>query len=1169
MNRPSDWQQRESGRDLQHSYIVQAPAGSGKTELLTQRMLGLLAQVENPEEVVAITFTRKAAAEMSHRLVSRLQAAARMQQGGNENEELLPHEQISRELAIAALENDARLGWNLLEQPSRLRIRTIDSLCSELARQLPVLSGLGGGQQIAVDADALYRTAATRTMAVIEDDKDPLQTDVIRVLDRYDNQYDRLVELLTGMLASREQWIGHLMDARSGDGFDRQGLESALRYLVEIQLGNARQITPDGLLLDLPRFYRYALANGTKNEAALQDLLEICGGIDCDYLDLPIAAEALPHWKTVIDGLLTVAGEMRKSPPNAADGFPAPSKAKGEEKDRLQAWKDDYQNLLDTHREDDRLLAIFKTIRTLPNPVYEDEAWESLESLMRILIRAAGNWELVMAESGEVDFAEIANRAIRSLGHENAPSDLALRLDYRIQHLLVDEFQDTSFSQIHLLDKLTTGWSDGDGRTLFLVGDPMQSIYRFRKAEVSLFIKAWQGQLFHHIQLRPLQLSVNFRSNKPVVEWVNQVFPTIMPRQSDPVLGAVNYCAAGTKPGVSDSGNVEIRIFPDRDDEQEARQVCEVIGRCDADTSIAILVRSRSHAGAILAELDRLKQDQTRYRYQAIEFTPLAETTLIQDLVSLTLALLQPADRLAWLAILRAPYIGLDLADLDELVAGNSGQIILDAIAASTEEGAQNPLSVDAQQRLQRTGPVLLQAVGRRGRQSTRSLVESTWLGLGGPACIENKSELDDASTYFDLLDALEAEGLPVDRDTLDLRMKKLYAEPDARANGKLQVLTIYSAKGLQFDTVILPGLNRPPRGDDNKLLHWFELAGEDRIVMSPMRNNAEKEQQKKSGDLIQFIATVEKQRKSLEDGRLLYVATTRAVHSLYLFAAIKPNSKSEIKANTSSLLGGLWPAIEDVQTPLISRAAEALQVAGELDPDENDDQQAVSLALGQEYRRLTADWQLPPPPNSVQLVKTGYAEAQDYIEFSWAGEDARHTGNLVHRLLQLIGEQGTDTWKKGGGMHRYVNWCRQQLAREGIQGAKADAIIERTSAAVENCLASERGRWILANHEEAQCEYAITAVLENTGEPDTGEDSARAKSLVLDRTFIENGTRWIIDYKTSSHAGGDLQGFLENEAGRYREQLQDYKSAIELAETRPIKTALYFPLLDEFLEVN
>jgi len=1167
MSRPSDWQQRELACDLQHSYIVQAPAGSGKTELLTQRLLGLLARVESPEEVIAITFTRKAAAEMSHRLVSHLQAADRQQKGLNPDENLQPHEQISRQLALAALKNDAEQGWNLLEQPNRLRIRTIDSLCSELARQLPVLSGLGGGQQIAVDADALYRKAGARTMAAIEDDNDELQADIRRVLGRYDNQYDRLVELLTVMLANREQWIGHLMDARQGDGFDRQGMEDALRYLVEVQLEKARQNTPNELLLELPRFYRFAISNNAVKSEALGALLDICGGMDCDFLNLPTSAQTLPHWNTMIDTLLTApgkdTGEVRKAAPNKNDGFPAPSSTKiPEETARLSAYKTEFVELLDGLRGDDVLRDLYNTIRILPSPDYEDEAWESLESLMRILIRAVAEWELVMAESGELDFGEIAKRAIQSLGFELAPSDLALRLDYRIQHLLVDEFQDTSVSQVKLLERLTAGWSENDGRTLFLVGDPMQSIYRFRKAEVSLFIEAWQGLLFDHIHLVPLQLSVNFRSTKPIVDWVNETFPAVMPKQNDPVMGAVSYSKASTKPKVPDNGAVTLQILPERDDEEEARRVVEVIRNCDPEDSIAILVCARNHASAILAELDRLKPDQPRFRYQAIKFTPLADTILIQDLVSLTLALIQPADRLAWLATLRAPYIGFSLPDMDTLVAGNPGNIILDAIDPHAPEHHtnENDLSADGQQRLERIAPTLLNAARQRGRQSVRSLVESTWIKLGGPACVENASELDDAATYFDLIDSLEDQNLPVDRDTLELRLKDLYAEPDAGANGKLQVLTIYAAKGLQFDNVILPGLNRATSGDGSKLLHWFELTGQDQIVMSPMRNNDEKEQQKKTGDLIQFISGVEKQRARLENTRLLYVATTRAIHSLYLFAAIKPTAKNVIKANANSLLGGLWPAIQAEQTPLIEQAAESLQTPE--NPETEEEAELQTAGFPQVYRRLDSDWKLPSPPESVQATDTEPPEPQSYIEFSWAGEDARHTGNLVHRLLQLIGEHGLESWQTRGGMRNHENWCRQQLGREGVQSEKASAILARATQAIETCLASKQGRWILENHADARCEYAITAVLPGSGR-------SQPKNLILDRTFVENDTRWIIDYKTSSHGGGDLDGFLENEAKRYRKQLQAYKTAIALTETRPIKTALYFPLLDRLLEVS
>lgn len=1196
---PADWQQREQGRDLDHSYIVQAPAGSGKTELLTQRMLALLSRVENPEEVVAITFTRKAAAEMSHRLIGRLQAAELGKRNGQDEPALAPHEQISRQLALAVLDNDARHNWNLLEQPSRLRIRTIDGLGSELARQLPVLSGLGSSHQIATDADALYHLAATRTMSIIENDSDPLHTDVTRVLHRYNNGYDQLVTLLTSMLASRDQWLVHLLSVRQGEGFDRQGLEQALNSLVENQLQDARDATADELLQSMPPLYRFAIANKASKSAELLALLNACGGEDCSFLDMPVDAESLPVWRTFVDSLFTKSGSMRKTA-NKNDGFPAPNDAKDPlEKTLREQNKAAIAAVFEAHRDNEALRKAAVIIRALPAPHYQDEAWDALQSLMRIMLRAAIELNLVMASSGEVDFGEIANRAIEALGSDDAPSELALRMDYRIQHLLVDEFQDTSSSQIRLLRRLTSGWTEGDGRSLFLVGDPMQSIYRFRKAEVSLFIKAWEGHLFDHIRLIPLRLSVNFRSTRPVVEWVNSNFPAVLPKQSDPVMGAVAYSPANTKPGVSQHGIVAVHLQAARDDYAEAMQMVDIIAQSSPEESIAVLVRSRSHAQALLAELDRKKLHNNRYRYQAIDFTPLAETIVIQDLVSLTLALLQPADRLAWLATLRAPYIGLDLNDMDSLVAGDGEAIVLDSLgAASVDNGKAALLSDNALTRLQRVTPILQQSVEQRGRISTRTLVESAWIKLGGPACVDNASELGDASAYFDLLDELEDQNLPIARDTLERRMQKLYAEPDTLANGKLQVLTIYSAKGLQFERVLLPGLNRSPAGDKPRLLHWFELAGEDSIVMSPMRNQSEKDQQKNSGDLITFVNEIEKQRKRLENGRLLYVAATRAIHSLHLFVSIKPNASDEIKPENSSLMVNLWPAIEhQYQSQLLGIAA-SLQngadetgaavpegaVANEGAPDEvkqnvaardddnadnddaddddadDDDDQSNPLALNleMEYRRLAADWQLPATPAPVQQRTADELRVQDYIEFNWAGEGARLAGNLVHRLLQLIGESGLALWHSSGGLATRRNWCRAQLATEGVKGDKADEIIKHAGLAVENCLTSEQGQWILHDHEQARCELAITAVLDS-----------QTVNVVLDRTFIANGTRWIIDYKTSTHSGGDLQGFLDNEAERYYEQMQRYRQALALTETLPIKTALYFPLLDRLQEVN
>src|SRR6185369_11151885 len=129
----------------------------------------------------------------------------------------------------------------------------------------------------------------------------------------------------------------------------------------------------------------------------------------------------------------------------------------------------------------------------MPDERYSDEQWETLGAILELLPRAAAHLKLVFAERGETDFTEVAQGAVRALGTAESPTDLLLALDTRIRHILVDEFQDTSYSQWELLEKLTSGWEKGDGRTLFLVGDPMQSIYRFREANVALFLRAWES----------------------------------------------------------------------------------------------------------------------------------------------------------------------------------------------------------------------------------------------------------------------------------------------------------------------------------------------------------------------------------------------------------------------------------------------------------------------------------------------------------------------------------------------------------------------------------------------------------------------------------------------------------------------------------------------------
>lgn len=128
-----------------------------------------------------------------------------------------------------------------------------------------------------------------------------------------------------------------------------------------------------------------------------------------------------------------------------------------------------------------------------------------------------------------------------ALGADEAPTDLALRLDYRLRHILVDEFQDTSWLQKKLLEKLTFDWQPGDGRTLFIVGDGMQSCYGFRNANVGLFL-AVRDKGIGQVSLDSLKLRVNFRSQANIVDWVNRHLP--LPFHARMISGAVVSASA-------------------------------------------------------------------------------------------------------------------------------------------------------------------------------------------------------------------------------------------------------------------------------------------------------------------------------------------------------------------------------------------------------------------------------------------------------------------------------------------------------------------------------------------------------------------------------------------------------------------------------------------------
>jgi ATP-dependent helicase/nuclease subunit A len=1133
MSKPvADLQARLSALDVEQSFIVQAPAGSGKTELLIQRYLALLAKVEAPEEIAAITFTRKAAAEMAERVLAALEMAA-----DDEPEE--SHRSLTWKLARAAAARDAELGWDIAQNPSRLRMQTIDSLCASLTRQMPLVARFGAQPAVTEEADALYVEAARNTLALLEG-KGPEAEDVATVLTHLDNNVQQVVTLMADMLRKRDQWLRHL-----GRADDRAALESGLSRIRRDAMRAALEAIEESPLDELLVIAAYTGANlsalgATSPIAALADVQQC-----------PMDDEGdMPHWLGIAALLLTKEGKWRARL-TKNEGFP--SEGSSAEKDQSKAMKERLVTVIAALAENDALKRALHDLRALPPCNYTEPQWQVLGAIVRLLPRATAELWSVFAAHGECDFVEIAQAASRALGSADAPTDLALALDYRIRHLLIDEFQDTSFTQFELLEKLTWGWQQGDGRTLFLVGDPMQSIYRFREAEVGLFLKVRESGI-GGLKPASLQLTVNFRSQAGVVGWVNDAFSVCMPQIEDIAMGAVTHAAATAFHEAESGDAVSLHaLFDDRaadESETEAARVVSLIHQARERNrvgSIAILVRSRTALADIVPALNR-----AGLAFRAVDIDPLASRPVVRDLLALTRALTHPADRIAWLALLRAPWCGLTQPDLHALCSEE--QFTVWESLHRSDSLAR--LSGDGRRRAQHLTDVLNHAISERRRDGLREAVERVWMSLGGPAGVDSASALDDATIYLDHLSGKEIAGALPDIADFQDSLADLFAAPDPGADATLQIMTIHKAKGLEFDTVIVPGLARAPRAGGKQLMVWVERAREADYASTPCGVDVEQR-----GELLlapvreagtneeaayDAIAAIASEREALERTRLMYVAATRARSRLHLLATLK--RKFDGEATTcgtparGSLLASLWPVFEE---QVAAQSAATPFVASEI---------VVTESTPTQLSRLPSSWRLPMPAGVPAAGPEAAAQTEEAIEFAWASPTARHIGTATHRFLQLIAEQEVATWD-AQRVDKSRAAIERELARLGVPPEETAAAATRVQDALKRTLADERGRWMLQAHVEAQSELRLTGLIE-------GE----IRNVIVDRTFVDaEGVRWIVDYKTGTHEGSDVEGFLNSEQERYRAQLEGY--ARLLGDDRPVRVALYFPLLGGWRE--
>jgi ATP-dependent helicase/nuclease subunit A len=1185
--RPPDWQEREKALDVEQSWIVEAPAGSGKTGLLIQRYLKLLAHdsVEEPEQVLAITFTVKATAEIRERVVTQLERAARGEALKSDSD----FERETRTLAEAVMRRDALRGWQLLEHPHRLNTRTIDSVCGEIARSLPVLSGGGGGQTPVVDASLLYREAARQTLMQLGGDA-ALNEALRTVLLHRDGDLGDCERLIAEMLEVRDQWGALVfplgpreLDDAYLDSTVLPRLERALEQAVCAGLIELNQSLPADILEELSRLAsELGHAEGYKGAPSP---IAILAGLDSAPGE---TAEDLEHWQALIHLLTKAGGEWRS-------GFRSDWLKFDLEKTNAARLK----SLVEELRDRDDVLRAIKRVNSLPPRKYPREQWQVAKALFRVLSHALAELQIVFAQRGECDFAELGLLARAALSREGGVRDLSEALGRELRHLLVDEMQDTSTSQYELIQLLTQGW-DGHSQTVFLVGDPKQSIYLFRQARVERFVRTMQTEMLGDLPLGRLQLTANFRSQKELVDEFNADFSLLFPREVSAVSPEeVAYVAAEAVNGPSRNDGLGVvwhtNVLPaglatdegkhakQRLAKHDAQQVRAIAQQWSARAlpegrsepwKIAVLVRSRGHLLDVVAALKEDHGDGA-IPFRAVDIEPLKDRQEVLDLSALTRALLHPADRVAWLAVLHAPWCGLGLAEL-HILAGADDPEWAERCIEDVIVKRGDLLSEESCERLARVWPVLCAAANRRGKLTTAQWVERTWRSLGGDAWL-TADEMANAQRYLQLLDEVEEQAGMIDLSLLERRIDRLYAETAVVA-GAVDLITIHGAKGLEWDVVMVPGLDRQARPHRNRLLTWSEIdSGDDEaahVVLAPIAGKGEG-----SKELNTWLNGIHNAREAAERKRLFYVACTRAREELHLFAVPQENAKGEVKPAYGSLLATAWPAAEKhfAEGAAVSDAAAKVYVMRPVATMEDEFVGEIAAAAGavEEASRPAKLQRLPLGFDPRERFRTGKrlpygdgGDEQSAAHFSRpeGSFEARALGNTVHAFLEMLTKRLGDGVLGDALLREVAGWSARIVAvlrGEGLPQASAKKLALRVQSALRDTLQDTEGLWLLDAHDDAASEYALTA---------WGE---RRSSVRLDRVFrageepLASGgdCLWIVDYKTTTHGSKGVEEFLAEERVKYEPQMLAYARMMRSeAEPGKLRVGLYYPMLPKLV---
>jgi ATP-dependent helicase/nuclease subunit A len=1097
------------GSDPGWSAWVSASAGSGKTKVLGDRVLRLLLGNVPPAKILCLTFTKAAAAEMSNRVAERLAKWAagshddlrreiRELTGGRNTDELVP---IAR-----------RLFARVLDTPGGMKIMTIHAFCQSLLRRFPLEAEVAPHFTLIEerDATALLGEARDEMLNAARSAEDTplrqaLDTVVARMLE------GRLNDLMKELFSRRARFERLIESAAM------PASRSAVRRVLSVGAQETRESVLAEAVTDAAcdaiklRRSADAWERGTEkdHERAANLRAWLNSGTDArrdafdDYCEL----------------FLTQEGEARKNPAT---------------KGALTAWPG-VKDVLNA--EAARLIAIRERLRAV-------EVATATEALIHVSADVLRRYTRRKAVAAQLDYEDLILKTVDLLQRPGIAPWVLYKLDGGIDHVLIDEAQDTNPEQWRVIVALTEEFFAGQGtsenpRSIFAVGDRKQSIFSFQGAAPDEFLRFRQHFHERAERFRSVPLNTSFRSTKAVLEIADTVFggvaragvaveqetikhtvsrigeygeivvwPIARPIATDPPAPwqppTVRELAAAPEARLAESIAAEIaHLLGTAGTRQrgEARR----IGPGD----IMILVRNRTKFMDLMVRA--LKR--CAIPVVGVDRMTLLDQIAVMDLIAFCRFLLLPDDDLNFAALLKSPLVGVTEEELFEICIDRGGKSVWQRVQelADTMPEAQRARDL-LDPFLNRAGfatpyeqlSELLEAAGGRRRLYARL----------GDECGEAIDE------FLNLALAYEARHAPNLQDMLAwMEQGELQVKRDLdEGAGRVRIMTVHGAKGLEAPVVFLADQRRRPQNLSG--LFWIDVGDAQLPVWSP---------NKASDDLVAARARTDAMQRQLEEeNRLLYVALTRAEERLYLCGWCglqkinEPSWHDHVREAATKAQAKTEPRPASLSGPEEGWEGEALRVSAGAAIAASEAPPAASSNIA-----LPAwlDAPIPDLPDPPRPLTPSRPSEPDPATLSPLGEDQGwryQRGRVIHHLLEML----------------------PQLPREARRGA-AEAYVARRSSAVPVAERAALARDVTALLDAPDfaaifgpASRAEVPVVAARRAPDGRTEVVSGQ---IDRLVVLEGEVWVVDFKSNRPAPMQVLHVSQ----QYVRQLVAYRSAL------------------------